>query len=323
MLDQIKSLLIDQLKVTDASAKEKIQSLWSGYGEIRRWAIQCDGFNSLIVKCIEKKASVLHPRGWNTDHSHKRKLRSYEVEKHWYENYASSLDIVVKVPTCYKVIETETFDLVVLEDLDASGYPRRLNSASIPTVKVVLQWLANFHAYFMQTEPKGLWQEGSYWHLNTRPDEFQKMEEGPLKRHAHELDNKLCNAQFRTLVHGDAKVANFCFNEALNQVAAVDFQYVGGGCGMRDLSYFLGSCLSDEDCFRYEEEMLLHYFNALTKALIKFDKKVNFSDLIAEWSALYSVATADFVRFLKGWMPQHQKINTYSLKMVEKALKVL
>jgi len=103
-------------------------------------------------------------------------------------------------------------------------------------------------------------------------------------------------------------------------VAAVDFQYVGGGCGMRDVSYFLGSCLSPEDCFRYEEELLKHYFNELTKALIEFNINININHIEKEWRALYPLATADFVRFLKGWMPQHQKINNYSLKAVNKAI---
>ena len=218
------------------------------------------------------------------------------------------------------MIETELFDLLVIEDLDASGYPKRINEASVEAVKTVLKWLATFHAFNLQTEPIGLWQEGSYWHLNTRPDEYKKMEEGQLKKYAYAIDETLNTAKYRTLIHGDAKVANFCFNDQLNQVAAVDFQYVGGGCGMRDVSYFLGSCLSPEDCFRYEEDLLKHYFNELTKALIEFNINININHIEKEWRALYPLATADFVRFLKGWMPQHQKINNYSLKAVNKAI---
>ena len=53
------------------------------------------------------------------------------------------------------------------------------------------------------------------------------------------------------------------------QVAAVDFQYVGGGCGIKDVAYFIGSCLYEEDCERYEEGLLDWYFSQLKEALDK------------------------------------------------------
>ena len=45
-------------------------------------------------------------------------------------------------------------------------------------------------------------------------------------------------------VHGDAKVDNFCVGTGA--VAAVDFQYVGGGVGVQDVVYLLASCLDAE-----------------------------------------------------------------------------
>ena len=120
--------------------------------------------------------------------------------------------------------------------------------------------------------------------------------------------------QFKTLVHGDAKLANFCFSET-GEVAGVDFQYVGGGCGMKDLAYFTGSCLSEEDCEQLEAKIIDTYFTYFHKANAK-----THHELEQEWRGLYPVAWADFHRFLKGWSPEHWKINTYSERLTREVI---
>jgi hypothetical protein len=62
---------------------------------------------------------------------------------------------------------------MVLEDLDDSCFPVRKDSASMREIQVCLQWLANFHAAFIGEIPVGLWPVGTYWHLETRPDELE------------------------------------------------------------------------------------------------------------------------------------------------------
>src|SRR5690554_1264052 len=78
------------LKITNAKQAheiEVIQSLWSGYGKIAR--IQLDGaaFETVVVKHISLRKANAHPRGWNTNISYDRKVKSYQVETYWYENY--------------------------------------------------------------------------------------------------------------------------------------------------------------------------------------------------------------------------------------------
>jgi len=302
---------------------EDIQSLWSGYGKIMRYGLKGGDDNSVVVKHVKLPDQAHHPRGWNTDNSHQRKVKSYQVETVWYRDYGNVCDESCRIPHCLALESDDDEFLMVLEDLDASGYPVRKDYVSMQEMYVCLAWLANFHASFMGQTPNGLWQVGTYWHLDTRPDEFAELDDTELKNAAVQIDARLNNARYQSFVHGDAKLANFCFSKDGTQVAAVDFQYVGGGCGMKDVAYFIGSCLYEEDCQRYETELLDYYFDQLGKALALRKNTLDFKDLEQEWRTLYPVAWTDFHRFLKGWSPGHWKINSYSEKMARKVLSQL
>ena len=87
---------------------------------------------------------------------------------------------------------------------------------------------------------------------------------------------------------------------------------VGGGCGIKDVAYFISSCLYEEDCERHENELLNWYFAQLKEALEKRKSPIGPEDIEKDWRTLFPVAWADFHRFLKGWSPDHWKINGYS-----------
>lgn len=311
--------ILEQTQAKALGSQEIIQELWSGYGQIVRLELIESPINSIVLKHIDLKSANQHPRGWNTDLSHLRKVKSYEVELEWYQNWNHTENF--KIPKCLGISSIENHHLILLEDLNTSGFPKRMSYLSLEHVKVCVKWLAHFHGYYLQTEPNRLWPIGTYWHLDTRPDELVAMMEGDLKDAAKKLDKQLNQAQYQTIVHGDAKVANFCFSSDLKEVAAVDFQYVGGGCGMKDLAYLMGSCLTEEECEIYESQILEYYFKHLKATIAQFHPSINGEEVEAEWRLLYPIAWADFMRFLLGWMPTHQKINGYSLKMVQKALK--
>jgi hypothetical protein len=321
-MTNIISSILTLTKATFAQETEEIQSLWSGYGKISRYALEGFTSNTIIVKNIIFPKQSNHPRAWDTVTSHQRKVDSYQVETEWYKQYAHRCTDVCRIPKCYGTETIGDEQLIILEDLDAAGFPVRKSELTKEEVKSCLKWLAHFHAQFLTISPDNLWEIGSYWHLATRPDEYKAMEDTPLKAAASKIDAVLNNSKFKTLVHGDAKVANFCFSEDMTKVAAVDFQYVGGGCGMKDVAYLLGSCLSAYECEIHEKELLDFYFNALNFALGNTDSKI-VTPLEKEWRELYPFAWADFSRFLLGWMPSHQKINSYSKKQVEKCLKTL
>ncbi|WP_436516327.1 phosphotransferase [Ekhidna sp. To15] len=319
-------MIVDKeiLKISGATSvadTEIVQSLWSGYGEIRRYFLKGGKLPSVIVKHIKWPNASNHPRGWNTKLSHLRKQKSYQVEKNWYSSYASQTDAACRVPHCFHSLESTDEIMLILEDLDASAFHIRLDpeTISLEDAKNCLSWLANFHAKFMHTAPEGLWPIGTYWHLDTRPDELDKMQNDPLKKAAKGIDKILRNAKYQTLVHGDAKLANLCFNKT-NGVAAVDFQYVGKGCGIKDVAYFLSSCFDEDECEKYEEELLSHYFHQLE---ITINKSIDFQLVKEEWSFLYKYAWADFYRFLDGWNPGHWKMHAYSERLTNAVIREL
>ncbi|MBD3628296.1 phosphotransferase [Cyclobacterium sp.] len=300
---------------------EEVQSLWSGYGSIKRYTLEGGAYPSVIVKHIVLPKDGNHPRGWNTDLSHQRKIKSYAVESYWYQHYARLTGPDCKVPQLLHAETKESMRLLIMEDLNALGFPVRLvpETVSLAAAKNCLTWLARFHAKFIQVPPKGLWEMGTYWHLETRPDEWAKMNHLPLQQAASAIDQRLNEAAFQTLVHGDAKLANFCFGPE-DQVAAVDFQYVGKGCGIKDVAYFISSCFSEEACEAYAGELLNHYFNALEMTM---DNHIDFQLLKQEWTELYKFAWADLYRFLDGWSAGHWKLHGYSRRLTQSVLEEL
>lgn len=302
---------------TAAEFAESIQSLWSGYGEIFRVTLTGGQTESLIIKHVAPPVDSQHPRGWHSDFATQRKLKSYQVEAAWYQHWSKHCTEQCRVPLCYGTDQQGHQSWLLLEDLDAAGYPIRYSKLSALQAAECLNWLANFHATFLHTKATDLWPIGTYWHLDTRPDEYQAMATGPLRQHAKKIDAVLNHCRFKTLVHGDAKVANFCFSEN-SAVAAVDFQYIGAGCGMKDVAYFIGSCFDESHCEEYAQFLLDGYFIALREALqTDTGGFTEFDSLEEEWRNLYPVAWTDFHRFLLGWMPTHQKIHGYTEKMTE------
>lgn len=304
--------LLENTKGKTFEFVEEIQSLWSGYGSISRYRIIEGEVDFVVVKHVKIPNSVNHPRGWGSDIGHQRKVKSYQVETAWYKDYSKKVNQSCKVPKCYAFEEFEDEVFIVLEDLDASGFNQRLLEPDWAGVESCLKWLANFHAQFLDVKPEGLWEVGTYWHLETRPEELSALADASLKDNASKIDYLLNTAKYQTLVHGDAKLANFCFSENHKKVAAVDFQYIGSGIGMKDLVYFIGSCFMEEDCKKLESELLGVYFEEFKAALAVYHPEINPHVVEQEWRTLFDVAWADFHRFMKGWSPSHWKINSYS-----------
>ena len=306
-----------------AEVIQSIQSLWSGYGEILRVRLLPQN-ETVVVKFVSPPSDRDHKYGWSGDVSHQRKLSSYANELSWYRGAAANCSQQCRMANLIASQAGDNQWLLVLEDLDAAGFSIRHHRVTDDQLAACLRWLANLHATFVSDSQShadnfGLWTIGTYWHLATRPEEYSAMPQGDLKTAAAAIDKRLNNARFKTIVHGDAKLANFCFSDS-DSVATVDFQYVGGGCGIKDFAYFVSSCFSDQECERRESWLLETYFGFLRAAL----ENESLADAIEEeWRELYPFAWADFHRFLAGWSPGHWKIHDYSNRMTKVVLRSL
>lgn len=294
---------------------ERIQSLWSGYGEIRRVQLQGAPVPSLIAKWVHPPA--LTHASQAERHSHERKLRSYAVEWAWYEHYAAQLPSACRVPRFWGGAKQEGTWLFLLEDLDAAGFPARRSQLTEQEAAACLRFLAHFHAQHLHRAPEHLWPQGSYWHLATRPDELAELQSTELSSFAHFLDARLRQARHQTWIHGDAKLANFCFSSSSNAplVAAVDFQYVGGGVGVQDVSYFFNSYLRQNQCDALIPALLEEYFEQLRDALSSKLSPEQLDELEREWRELFPLAWADYHRFYLGWSPGTAHRDSYSQRI--------
>ena len=292
-----------------------VQALWNGYGQLIRLGLRGGSKDSDILKLVQP------PRLTEQTPSDKRKRRSYEVEMNWYGSGAKLCDDdSCRVAHCFAAEVVDEEALILLEDLAAAGFV----CGSVPGIeetKSGLRWLANFHARFLGPKPEGLWEQGTYWHLATREEEWHKMPECALKEEAKALDGLLRGARYQSLVHGDAKPPNFCWNPN-RQAAAFDFQYVGLGCGIRDVALFLDRCLGKEGCRKSDQEWLDKYFEYLRDAVSTLEPKLDFSDLEQEWRTLFPVAWSDYNRFKLGWGAPPE-LDPYSEHQLRLALEVV
>ena len=312
----VRTHILEHTGAADIGRVQVIQPLWNHYGTLMRVYLVGAQCASVVVKHIKIPNEDRHPRGFAGARSRARKVRSYAVEAHWYKVQNALLANSARTPRCLASIEHDGELFLLLEDLAESGYTRTPGHIQWAEVCAVIEWLGRFHGRMMGVDASGLWPQGTYWHLDTRPDELDEIRGTRLHDFAGLLDARLRSSAFQTLVHGDAKLANFCFTGDLKEVAAVDFQYVGRGCGMVDLAYFIGSCMGEAEAKRRETEILQIYFEALKSAL---PDAIDKTALIADWTALYPVAWADFERFMRGWSPGHRKLTTYSDEVAELA----
>lgn len=296
---------------------DTLTSLWSGCGSIVECMLDAE---PCVIKAIKIPSHISHPKIKQSEFALKRKQQSYKVEYNFYRLYSAYLPTSAKSITCINAINDGDDYALVFKNFTQYGFAQ----ASSQHIKAILNWLAHFHAFSLNKPAKGLWQQGNYWHLSTRPDEFNKLKQSAdkksdIKSAAHKIDKTLQASRYKTLIHGDAKLANFAASE-LSEILAYDFQYVGAGVGVTDVMYFMTSCFNDEQLHKYADAHLSYYFSQFKSALGVYQPQINADDVITTWHSLWPLAWADFYRFLAGWSPDHFKINSYMMAQVNLTL---
>ncbi|WP_440056653.1 phosphotransferase (plasmid) [Pseudoalteromonas sp. T1lg65] len=292
-------------RLAQADLATQSVNLWSGCGEVTFIKFEQQ---HLALKRARVPSQLQHARIAQSEIALRRKVRSYENERSFYHYYASSLPNECNVPQYLdSAIEGNT-SYLLLTDFQQMEY-RQEKVVNDKQILWVLNWLAEFHAHFLLQPTTKVNKQGNYWHLDTRPDEWQRMPNTRLKQQAHILDQALKCCKWQTWLHGDAKLANFAFNS--KQALGFDFQYVGGGIGVCDVMLFFTSVFSGEQLELQANEYLEHYFAELSQAMSHKLTSHEIDELTSSWLALWPTVWADFHRFLVGWKPDHVKINAY------------
>jgi len=200
----------------------------------------------------------------------RRKRDSYVVEANFYGNgHAEKLwRVGCKVPRALLVRSRHDGITIVMSKLQ--GQPGELGEKQ---TRAVLAWLARMHAEFWGSRADaavrdGLAPQGSYWYLDTRPDELAAMStrglEGRLRLAARAIDERLKSDPLQTICHGDAKAANMLFDDV--EPLLCDFQYCGRAPPSKDLAYFL-ACGSNVCNALQQRRLIEHYHAELSREL--------------------------------------------------------
>ena len=314
-------------------------SLWAGYGSITEVTISPPTKdaasrapqNRLILKRVS-------PPEKGCGESHARKVRSYNVEAAFYADGGPAVALAragVPVPTPLAVSSKGREIEMLLTDLRVT-HPLRFGRGSFDEAVAGLKLLAKIHAAFWESPlPDGLWPEGSYWRLDTRMDELAQTDDPRVVRSARAIDLRLRGiirrdggggggreerrVARRTLVHGDPKGDNLLLSEPGSSgaappaitAAAYDFQYCGGGLGVRDVAYFLCSAVDSRTLGAREDDLVAAYHAALLEGIRARgggggkegggDGSSSCSYPLEALRDDLDLAVADYSRFMAGW----------------------
>ena len=298
--------------VTSVSSTSQIATLWAGMGSIVKVKCQTSAGSERTI--IAKHIRCRNPRSFGD----KRKAASYHVEAAFYSKYSAELS---DQHICCKGLHVEDNSGGEKGDEEAkitivmTPLPNAtIHRMSDDTARAAVRSVARLHAHFWGRSKSeaavrnGLAPQGTYWYLDTRPDEYDAMSRhglsGKLKRAARDIDEALKSHMYQTICHGDLKSCNMSLSADPRHVTFVDFQYVGKACCAKDLAYLFVCGMDVDDDFeeRQEEEMLRLYIDELRTNGVgdvgNDDGTVPTIDVLRD---ALDLAYCDLYRWMLGW----------------------
>ncbi|KAJ3530385.1 hypothetical protein NM688_g7717 [Phlebia brevispora] len=270
-------------------------------------------------------------------------MLSYDVERWFYHHLADRLPSHVKLARAYPLPEDQEHNLL-LEDLSVDFPFPASGSLGKDATLCVLDWLAGFHGTYFGIHNRdkkllslipppsswsegattsGIWQRGTYYYLDTRKEELDKVDEEEyawllpwVEKVNDAIDREI--KRFGTIIHGDVKGANIVFSRnpfpprrkgkaskdvadssQPLQCALYDLQYVGLGLPTLDLVYFFGTSVESSLLSpSTEKELLQAYHASLSRYLSTPDRAAYTFDVF--WHH-WELAIVDWYRFMAGW----------------------
>jgi aminoglycoside/choline kinase family phosphotransferase len=171
--------------------------------------------------------------------------------------------------------------VLILEDLGRYRIGDQVGGASTTEVKLALDTLAGLHAGFFNKDLSGypwiipidLGARFTQLMVDSAKKHFRKSHAAVLKNqhielldwldsHAQDLMDLTAELPF-TLLHGDYRLDNLCFDDDKDELVVFDWQTLIRGPVGLDLAYFLSATLDDDTSDETLDELLEHYRTGL------------------------------------------------------------
>ena len=265
-----------QVGIRNAVAMTKVKFGTGQGGSCYRLTISTAGgsCHSVIAKCPS-----LDQKNFQTA----RALHFYDKEVSFYRFLAPELPI--RTPKCY-FAQNDTDDnfLLLLEDLSPSADIDQFTGISLEVAQNGLRELANLHGpTFMKSELL----QSSWLHLQCQEEKSQSLAMvsavfdmflNGIGKHMNDATLKIVTGikerihvhgayspPKQCIIHRDFRTDNLLIDACNGAVplATVDWQSVDVGSPMVDVAYFLVTSLTEEDCAKYENDLIDYYLERL------------------------------------------------------------